>query len=213
MVATSDILFSELKIATLDKVKVLKEIYSVSEEHWIYDKYRNSWLLPVVTENGSETSFALSKSKTSNPSFKFTPHQLPTLHQYIENHVYSWLSSAARVMLLRTSPNEKNNEHIDCSREQFGSRQHKFRYVLQGKSDTLYFITQGGKLKIPRTDLPFIIDGSWPHGMHNDAEEDKITLCLGAPWTGEENYPMLGKKLLKSDYLAPANIDHYFHSY
>ena len=123
-------------------------------------------------------------------------------------------------MVLKTPPHDRNQEHIDCNQKKMGSMQHKLRIVLQGNVDTLYYVTKTDKIYPPKNKegIPFIIDGSWPHGMFNNTDGEKYTITIGAPWTGENNseYTELlsqsinNDTLYKNGHLMPADIDHFF---
>jgi hypothetical protein len=106
-------------------------------------------------------------------------------------------------------PGIANNEHIDCRLEEIGSRQHKFRIVLQGRTGTLYFKTKKGNIFVPDIEESFIMDGGWPHGMINDSLELKLTLAAGAPWTGYDFYDNVETLMFKEDYSLPDDLIKY----
>ena len=49
---SSQMLFAELGIPVIEKTKVIQWINSVPEKQWIWNAYRNCYLLPVMTKNG-----------------------------------------------------------------------------------------------------------------------------------------------------------------
>lgn len=210
MIADSNILFTELKLPRINREQALLELNSVSDELWHWDKFRNTSMLPIMTKDGligRDSLYYLSEHKAD---YSWTPTCPPCIRDYFEKHIFDWLRPRPRIVILKTLAGAKNNEHIDCQPFEFGTRQIKFRYVLSGQSDSLYFITTDGRVAIPQTDLPFLIDGSWPHGMHNTSTVSKITICVGAPWSGADVYPEFGKTLNKSDYHLPKNYTDYF---
>ena len=113
-------------------------------------------------------------------------------------------------MALITQPNFSNYEHIDCDPHELNTRQHKFRIVLQGKTDTLYFITDKGSITAPDIEGAFIMDGGWPHGMVNSTNEIKVTLALGAPWTGNDSYDNINLLMDRSMHNMPVDLTNYW---
>lgn len=207
------ILFAAVDLAPPDKKQMLTELAEIPAEKWHWDYYRGTHLLPLMTINGmsdARSLLALKNPKEPVPSFCWTELAPKSIVDYFEKHVFSWIQPKARVMILRTGANKMNNEHIDCTPEQFGSRQHKFRLVLNGRVDSLYFLTSQGKVFAPEVDKPFIIDGSWPHGMYNNSSQEKVTICIGAPWTGADTYPELSHVIEKEPYNLPSNYEQYF---
>jgi hypothetical protein len=81
---------------------------------------------------------------------------------------------------------------------------------LQGRVDTLYFKTQTGNVYVPEVSGAFLMDGSWVHGMENSTDSVKITLALGSPWEGFDEYGPEVKILMKrQDYLMPLDLTPY----
>ena len=77
--------------------------------------------------------------------------------------------------------------HLDSTYEEIGTLQHKFRYVLNGNIDKLYFLDKNhNKIFVPDCYDTYIMDGSHAHSLDPGTEE-KITLCIGAPWKGKPN--------------------------
>ena len=113
--------------------------------------------------------------------------------------------------MLRTLPGGANNEHIDCSPSEIGTIQLKLRIVLQGSASTLYFVNRDNQhYFIHETKNFFLMDGSWPHGMNNNSEYMKYTLCLGAPWTQSDFYPLFEKIILKDQLNLPVDLKKYY---
>ena len=90
-------------------------------------------------------------------------------------------------MVITTPPYGKNPIHIDCSPKKFNTLQHKIRYVFQGSVSSLEFVTEKYTIKPLDKDHCFVMDGSWPHSMHNDNNLRKYTLAIGAPWESRHN--------------------------
>lgn len=205
-----DILFAVLDLPPFPSASALSLIKSARTEDWLKDSYRNSNVLPLMTNTGLATLSAMQSQTDNSDAYQWTQWAHPEMIKYFEDFFWPWLGRRTRVTVLRTAANQKNHEHIDCSPSEIGSLQLKLRVVLQGKSESLYFIDdQGARIPIGSTTHPFLIDGSWPHGMENIGNDEKYTLCLGAPWRQSEHYPHFYSMLKKSDFTFPKNISPY----
>ena len=79
---------------------------------------------------------------------------------------------------------EKNPTHIDCSRKNFANNtlEHKFRVVIRGQTNNLYFNGQDETYHIKENLLqqPFIMSGAWLIQPNSD-KTIKFTLAMGSP--------------------------------
>lgn len=205
-----NILFAGIScLPQIDKKKAVNKIIDIDSSLSFFDSYRNCVMYPLMTKNAG-----LGLSGTKNNQIgeflwtKFTPSLIV---DYFEQYVFPWLGTKTRVMALLTKSGTANNEHIDCDRNELNTKQHKFRIVLQGRTDTLYWLTDKGQVKAPNIDTAFIMDGGWPHGMYNDTNDVKITLALGAPWNGKDNYG-LDIELLqdRNNFTLPNDLDKFW---
>jgi hypothetical protein len=203
----SDILFAKVDLPILDKIKVTTEILSIDKKMWFWDRYRNTSMLSLMTRDSKIGK--LGSSNFREGEFGWAEYTPTVLKEWFEDVVFPWMGSKTRIMALRTAPQFSNHEHIDSAEAEIGTRQHKFRLVLQGKTSTLYFKTNNGDLFVPDIEEPFIMDGSWPHGMSNTTNEVKLTLAAGAPWNGLNEYNNVDILLKKSDYGLPEDIKKY----
>ena len=202
-----NILFATIdSIPMIDKKQATQEILSLDDSLSFWDEYRYTKMFPLMTKNGGGSRTGASNNQDGN--FEWTPYAPKVIVDWFEDYVFLWLGSKTRVMALVTEPGVANKEHIDCSPDELNTKQHKFRIVLQGKTDTLYWVTGKGNIPAPDTDKAFIIDGGWPHGMINTTNEIKVTLALGAPWKGKDEYNDLTLLQNRNDYLMPDRIDH-----
>ena len=210
MLDAKNILFASIKtIPVLDKEKAASEILSLDHSLSFWDDYRSTRMFPLMTKNG-ETGYD-GTANTNNGSFNWTDitTKTPTIKEWCDKFVFPWLGMKTRVMALVTMPGASNHEHFDCSPNELNTMQHKFRIVLQGKTDTLYWLTDKGKVKAPVVDNAFIMDGGWPHGMTNTADKPKVTIALGAPWSGNKEYGSDIEVLQTRDqYTMPEKINH-----
>jgi len=207
----SDILFAKVDLPILDKIKATTEILSINKKLWFWDRYRSTHMLSLMTRDSKIGE--LGSSNFREGDFGWTEYTPTIIKDWFEDVVFPWMGSKTRIMALRTAPQFSNYEHIDSLENEIGTRQHKFRVVLQGKTSTLYFKTKNGDLFVPDIQEPFIMDGSWPHGMSNTTDEVKLTLAAGAPWDGLNEYNNISTLLKKSEYSLPDNIKKYFQTH
>jgi hypothetical protein len=175
------------------------------------DEYRQCYHVPIMYD-----------FKPGN--FTWTPYALPypSLREWAEDVLLPAFGKS-RIMIITTPAGITNPPHIDCDRKKFHTTlQHKFRYVLQGNIDDLYFMSNKGDVRAPHgPDKPFIMSGKWPHYMTNTSSDTKFTLALGAPWDGSiddkayvdllTNSHMVNKKYyLEADFDLPNDYDNLF---
>ncbi len=205
------LLFGTLDIESPNRQKWVQWLEGVEESKWFWDDYRTCDMLPLMTKNGGVKLSDAEHRFEPGEDFIWTDITPDFVKSYIENHIFNWMGMRSRIIIIRTAPSKGNAIHIDCSPHAFGTLQHKFRIVLQGETETLYFHTKEKDIEAPRTDKPFIMDGSWPHGMTNTSDKTKYTLCIGSPWSGSEKYPGLNKLLEAEESDLPKEIRHFFH--
>jgi hypothetical protein len=181
-----NLLFATINsLPSINKQQISKEILELRGRLSFWDDYRHTEMIPLMTKGGTGKTGALNNQPGE---FEWLDHSPPMLVEWFENHVFPWIGMKARVMALITQPGVANNEHIDCAPSELNTLQHKFRIVLQGNTNTLYWMTDKGNVPAPDVDGPFIMDGGWPHGMINTSDQPKVTIALGAPWLGNESY-------------------------
>lgn len=204
---TSDILFASVNLPVLDKRIATERLLEIDSNLWFWNSFRATSMLPLMTKDAMSGEDGAANYR--NGKFSWVSYTPTIIIDWFEEIVFPWMGQRTRIMALMTKPGFKNNEHIDCNLSEVGTRQHKFRIVLTGNTDTLYFKTTDNSVKSPNTSLPFIMDGSWPHGMYNNTNELKITLAAGAPWNGIDQYTNINLDLKKSDFNLPSDIAQY----
>ncbi len=172
--------FAALDIGITDEEKkqMLYEILSLNNAYQHWDKFRNCQLIPIYKGNGIDTK----KGK-----FEYTEagKQCPAIISVCEKKIFPFMNIHGRVTILRTAPNQSLNVHLDSTKKEIGTLQHKFRLALNGNISKLYFLDKNlNKVHVPSCYDTYIMDGSHPHSLEPDTNE-KITLCIGAPWHGE----------------------------
>ncbi len=148
------------------------------------DEYRNCYHINLFTSRMEPTKFM---------------NLFPQLSKWLHQVVFPIF--LGRVMIIVTPPYQKNNLHIDCSPDKFNTLQHKFRFVIQGQVDSLCFSFRNKTTVSPNNiNMPFIMDGKWPHYMVNSCPYRKYTLAIGWPWEPDlqnESYINLLEKSFK----------------
>lgn len=205
---SSDILFGRVNLPLLDKQQAFDGILSVPHEKWFWDDYRATNMLPLMTKGGVGGALGTANSRVDK--FEWLDYTPKVITEWFDTVVFPWMGKRTRVMALMTGSYYSNKEHIDCDPHKMGTLQHKFRIVLQGKTSTLYWKTSDGDVYAPEIEEPFIMDGSWPHGMINRTDEVKITLAAGAPWEGNSSYDNVDVLQSKSEYNLPKHINLFF---
>lgn len=190
----------DLGITDQQRQHMLEEVLSVDTGAWHYNDFRGCSMLPVYNSGGQLGEKSRGK-QNPNSVFEYTePAKNFTHTQHIlETLVFPWLQPLGRVTILRTPAGFGLNVHLDSTQEEIGTLQHKFRIVLNGNIDKLYFIdAHGEKQYVPQDYHTYVLDGSHPHAL-DPGDEEKITLCIGAPWTGVPN-PEYNSLLATSPY-------------
>lgn len=200
----NDILFATVDLPLLDKRAAAKAVLSIDDRYSWWDDYRSTKMYPLMVKD----------KHTANNSLQgdFFWHDCAPeiIREWFDSVVFPWTGERSRVIALVTQPNFSNSEHIDCEPHEVGTLQHKFRIVLQGETDTLYFNTVDGNVPAPKTDSAFIMDGGWPHGMTNYTDQVKVTIALGSPWRGREHYDNINILQRRSEYRMPPDLSSYF---
>lgn len=198
MLPAGNILFAKLNVPVLDKQLAVQQFEDLKGHGAFWDKYRGMYLTPLML-------------RTDSQQFEWAEYAPSSIVEWAEEVLFPFVGMRSRIMVLNTPAGTANNEHIDCNRTELNSLQHKFRIVLRGTVESLYFITKTGNHSPPNIDEGFIMDGGWPHGMINTGNESKLTLALGFPWTGQETYDDRVELLMnRNDYEMPDTIETYW---
>jgi hypothetical protein len=208
MKPAGNLLFASVDVLPiLDKKTAADAILALDTTKSFWDDYRYTRMFPLMTKSAQ-----LGRDGTSNNrdgEFEWTELAPKVIVDWCEDHVFPWLGMRTRVMALITQPGVANYEHIDCNIEELHTQQHKLRIVLQGKTSTLYWLTDQGKVYAPEVEGAFVMDGGWPHGMVNTTDEVKVTIAFGSPWLGKDDYGSDITLLQDRDnFLMPKSIGH-----
>lgn len=217
----SDLAFLYLDLPKFNTtVSLIERLERIVDENSFDDKFRNCRHIPIYVSGGNTLENKTTKQWSSESD------QLPEIRSYIEKYVQPWAGDLGRIVVICTLPGETNPTHIDCSRKNFANNtlEHKFRVVIRGQTDNLYFNGQEENYHINENLLqqPFMMSGYWPHTMVNNDNTMKFTLAMGSPWDVDENNlqydKLISKSLIKykSSYICksqmtmPTDIDTYF---
>lgn len=205
-------LFAELGLPMIDKSRVVKWLAEVPDNCWLFDTYRQCLMLPLMTRNGKlkRADMLQHNVQTDITKFSWTDITPTFIRSYFEKNIFNWTKIKSRIVIIKTPGGGENPVHIDCFPQAFNTIQHKLRIVVQGTSDSLYFKTRKGKIWAPFTEKPFIMDGSWPHGMINNNKLTKYTICFGSPWTHSNSYPRLNTLISIDKKELPEHYEKYF---
>lgn len=183
----------------------IEGIETIPNDMMKWDEFRSCHLIPLAIDFNEKDVI------------EWMPQYIdkfPKLKSWLEDEVIP-VTGFGRTLIIVTEPDEINSPHIDASPETFDSYlNHKFRYVLQGNVHDLEFLTDTeDTLRMPNIDKPFMMNGKWPHKMHNTHNGRKYTLAIGAPWEpniNDEKYKDLISKsfdLYSNEYMSSTDTN------
>lgn len=155
-----------------------KEIEALPETFWHYDKFRNCYILPLW--NPSAQQDVVDPSISGPNEFTEAAHQCPSIKQHLSPLLYKL---NGRLTVLKTLPTQLMNVHLDCKKSEVGTEQYKWRMVVKGDRNSLYFLDENNQKVYPNKNYStYVMDGGHPHGI--DQTDEKITICIGSKWRG-----------------------------
>lgn len=158
----------------IDHEAVTREITSISLDEYHYDKFRNTYILPLYNaagKTGKVDPELLGKKKWS----KSVPHTEKNFSSILEE-------LPGRLTVLFTPAGQEMNIHLDCLASEVGTNQYKWRYVLKGDLGGLYFLDKDmNKIYPNQGERSYVMDGGHPHSI-DCSPRPKWTMCIGAPW-------------------------------
>lgn len=164
--------------------QMLQEVLALDSEYWHFNEFRNCYMLSFYNPGGRVGRYELGRN---GQQFIFSPaaYHCPTLKKFTEEQVLTFMSPHGRITILRTPAGNKLPVHIDCAREEAGTIQHKWRFVLQGDVDKLHFLDRDlNSHSVGSSTRCYVLDGGHPHHLLV-SETEKITICIGSPWHGD----------------------------
>lgn len=196
---------SDFLIATVDlpgmpeKKSAAQQLLAIQGQTGGWDESRHLYIIVLRTMN-----FATGLGSWN----QLTP---PTVRDWSEKHVFPWIGYSTKVVALIAQPNCDGKVHIDCAQSEIGTRQHRFRLMLQGNTSDIYFATDGGIVHAPDIAESFIMDVGHPHSMRNTCNEPAVLLAYGYPWSGKDHYDseQVRSCLSKSNYKLPTDMAQY----
>lgn len=200
----------DVGVTSKEKFDMLQEVKNVPDEMHHYNKFRGCRMIGIYN-GGGRLGGRVAGIDTKKGKFKYSPagELCPTIRRVCEQKIFPFMNPHGRVTILRTEPSYGLNIHLDSKLEEVGTLQHKFRLVLNGEIDKLFFVdSNGNKVYVPGHYDCYTMDGSHPHSI-DGGEQEKITLCIGAPWHGEENEKynyLLDNALFKMQVSRPVDV-------
>lgn len=173
------------------------EFFDVLDESlWDYNKFRNSYFLTLYTRSISEVA-----TNGGADGLQWLMNKTPgCLRDWIEAELIPFFEPFGRVAIVKSLPGDAMNVHVDSGRKEFDSvkMEPKFRYVMDGTLDDLYFETDKGVLRCEPCSHSYIMDGAWPHYAINKGTKHRYVLAVGRPWLGQVNEKLDG--MLRSTF-------------
>ena len=175
---------SQINISSTEKSLLKLEIESVNESDWYWVSHQGCLMLPVFNARGlCGDDRGWLGERVCNNAFPADGAMMNFIRK-----IFTFSKGLGNITIVKTAPNGKMKIHIDASPDEFLTPQYKFRMVVSGRNDTLFFIDrQGRKIYAPASDS-YIMDGAHPHGLSPVGREGKLTLCLGVPWICENDF-------------------------
>ena len=196
----SSYLYIPLDIQMPENVRIesISFFDSLPESLWNPNKFRNSYFLTLYTRSISEV-----KKDNEAEELKWLMNKTPMcLRSWIEDKLMPYFEPFGRVALIKSLPGDCMNVHVDAGKVSFDRMlmEPKFRYVMDGTLDDLYFETNEGSIQCKPCSPSYIIDGAWPHYAINKENKRRYVLGVGRPWLGQINDRL--KKVIETTLLT-----------
>ena len=192
----------DIGVTEEEKQAMLDEVLALSDDVHHYNEFRGCRMI-AIWNGGGRLGGRDPNHNTAKGDFSYTAagDECPVMQRVLEEKIFPWMDPPGRVTILRTAPNTGLNTHLDSTKEEIGTLQHKYRLVLNGAIDKLFFIdSKNNKVYMPGNYDSYVLDGSHPHSIDPDPQE-KITLCVGAPWKGQPS-DAYDKLKAQADYIS-----------
>tara|TARA_B110000503_G_C6968189_1_gene338078 strand:- start:47 stop:706 length:660 start_codon:yes stop_codon:yes gene_type:complete len=205
-----DFTFAAIDVGVTDKDRqlMLNEMLSIPDSYYSTNSFRGCRILHIYNGLGVRNK----REGSNQGAFKYTDIEpfISNTKRILEEKVFPWMEPVGRINLLRTLPGHGLNVHLDSKAEEVGTRQHKYRIVLNGNIDKLYFLdAHGNNVYVPQCYNSYVLDGAHPHSLDPGTEE-KITICFGKPWDGNptpQYKKFIDNSLFTMKVSRPADFD------
>jgi hypothetical protein len=198
MIDLNNIVYAPISLEiSQDEIKKLEEEHNHPHVQSFYSRYRTCKMIPLRTSLGScDPKVIADKNQphdwTENLQF------MPKTKSLIEEKFLPLVGDNSRIITLCTSPSSIVKAHYDCSEQSFAELQLKMRLVIKGQTDSLWFLgPKKEKVFAPKDNPLYLISGAHPHGAINNSSEEKMTICFGGHFTGDNERI---KSLLKESF-------------
>jgi hypothetical protein len=196
----SDFLMATVNLPDMtEKQLAAQQLIAIQDQFGSWDESRHLRIMVLMSQN----------PVTGRCDWKsFVPS---IIKDWSEKHVFPWIGYPTKVVALIAQPGADAKMHIDCSQQDIGSKQHRFRLMLQGNTSDIYFTTNSGQVHAPEVTEPFVMDVGYPHSMKNTYAENTVLLAYGLPWSGKDSYDpeQVNVCISKLDYGLPTDMEQY----
>ena len=163
----------------VDHEAIVAEVKNIDLKTYHYDKFRNCYIFPLYNPAGNTGKVDISVKGEMKWSI-----DVPVIKKYF-TPVLEELPG--RLTILFTPANQPMNIHLDCTVKEVGTHQYKWRYVVEGDLNGLFFLNNKTEKVYPnKGERSYIMDGGHPHAI-DVSPRDKLTICIGSPW--RDNLP------------------------
>lgn len=155
------------------------ELKAISNECWYWCTFRNCYLCCIYGNedvHNKEEMYWLPYAKDCTKIIELT-----------ENFIFPQTNIIPRIIVLRTMPGMKMRLHTDCYEKELDILEIKLRLIVQGSDSLLYYQNDNDeRVYIAPNHSTYIMSGAVLHGLDNVGDDEKLTICWGDPWRGDE---------------------------
>jgi hypothetical protein len=158
---------------------------------WMYETRLTAFIIPLWT--GSGIMDPTRRYEGANDFCHQTKEHFPETCRILRDYYLPLFDAEDNPRIVYTCSTKQHtwNIHSDALYQNRHKQAIKFRSVVHGPIDTLFFVDgDETHFPIPTDARSYIIDAAHPHGLKTD-DTEKYTLGAGAPWTGKPSKRLL----------------------
>jgi hypothetical protein len=199
MIDLKEIIFAPLNLSILpEEIEQIKKEHQQEELKSFYSKYRTCRMIPLMTSLGATDPETIANK---NQAHQWTENidKMPITKRILTDKFLPLVGSDCRIITLCTPAHSSVKVHYDCTEDSFHEVQLKMRLVLTSHLNSLWFLGPDNERVFSKSRSPsYVINGAHPHGAINDTDQEKMTICLGGNFQGnnESFLSSLKKSLL-----------------
>lgn len=174
---------TNLEVSPNELEEMKQELLNYPKKHWYWCTYRKCYLL-LLYGNREITN------KSELGWMEHVDQCAPKIKSFLLKKIGPYFKQLPRIIVLRTLQGGEIPFHIDCNEEQIGTFNPKLRICVSGRKARLEFKSGDDKVMEARPESAvYYMSGAFTHRLINESDEERLTLCLGAPWTHESTEP------------------------